>query len=144
MGFNKKTLISIAVQLVIALVIAGMVASGQGFSLAGEVYLNCRYLSDGCFVSAVIFVGMGLLLWISATGFFDIFGYAMKSLLVLFSPLKKPGEHPHYYEYKCEKDAKRKGKPITHTVLIVGVIVLVLSLCCLGLYYHLMPEGITM
>ena len=144
MGFNKKTLISIAVQLVIALVIAGMVASGQGFDLDGAAYLNCRYLSDGCFVSAVIFVGMGLLLWISATGFFDIFGYAMKSLLVLFSPLKKPGEHPHYYEYKCEKDAKRQGKPITHTVLIVGVIVLLLCLACLGMYYHLMPEGVTM
>ena len=144
MGFNKKTLISIVVQLVIALVIAGMVASGQGFSLDGAAYLNSRYFSDGCFVSAVIFVGMGLLLWISATGFFDIFGYAMKSLLVLFSPLKKPGEHPHYYEYKCEKDAKRQGKPITHTVLIVGVIVLLLSLACLALYYHLMPEGVTM
>ncbi len=144
MGFNKKTFTSIAVQLVIALVIAGMVASAQGFSLEGAAYLNCRYFSDGCFVSAVIFVGLGLLLWISTTGFFDIFGYAMKSLLVLFSPLKRPGEHPHYYEYKCEKDAKRKGKPITHTVLIVGLIVLVLSLLSLGLYYHLMPEGVTM
>ena len=69
MGFNKKTLISVAVQLAIALMIAGMVASGQGFSLEGEAYLNCRYFSDGCFVSAVIFVGLGLLLWISATGF---------------------------------------------------------------------------
>ena len=141
MGFNKKTLISIAVQLVIALAIAWMVASFQGFVPGGEAYLNCRYFSDGCFVSAVIFVGMGALLWISSTGFFDIFGYAMKSLLVLFSPLKKPGEHPHYYEYKCEKDAKRQAKPITHTVLIVGVIVLLLSLACLALYYHLMPEG---
>ena len=143
MGFNKKTFISIAVQLVIALVIAGMVASGQGFALDGAGYLNCRYFSDGCFVSAVIFVGMGLLLWVSSTGFFDIFGYAMKSLLVLFSPLKKPGEHPHYYEYKCEKDAKRQGKPITHTVLVVGVIVLLLSFACLALYYRLMPAGVT-
>ena len=143
MGFNKKTFISIAVQLVIALVIAGMVASGQGFSLDGEAYLNCRYFSDGCFVSAVIFVGMGLLLWVSSTGFFDIFGYAMKSLLVLFTPLKKASDHPHYYEYKCEKEEKRKGKPITYTVLVVGVIVLALSLVCLALYYRLMPAGVT-
>jgi hypothetical protein len=101
------------VQLMIALVIAGMMASRQGFALDGAAYLNCRDISDGCFVSGMIFTGMGMLLWVSSTGFFDIFGYAMKSLLVLFSPLKKPGEHPHYYEYKCEKEEKRKGKPIT-------------------------------
>ncbi len=143
MGFNKKTLISIAVQLVIAVALAVLAASVQGFKLAGELWLNCRYLSDGFFIVAVLFTGMGVLLWVSTTGFFDIFGYAMKSLLVLFSPLVKPGEHPHYYEYKCEKEAKRKGKPITHTVLIVGLILLAMSLICLALYYNLMPAGVT-
>ena len=144
MGLNKKTLITIAVQLVNALMLAVLAASSQGFSLEGELYLNCRYLCDGFFIVAVLFVGMGTLLWVSTTGFFDIFSYAMKSLLVLFSPLKKPSEHPHFYEYKCEREAKRKGKSITHTVLIVGLILLALSLICLALYYNLMPEGVTM
>lgn len=144
MGFNKKTLLSIAVQLITAVIIAVSVAGYQGFALEQELYLNCRYLSDGFFVSAVIFVGLGVLLWISTTGFFDIFSYAFKSLLVLFSPLKKASEHPHYYEYKCEKDAKREGKPITHTVLVAGLIVLALCLISLALYYHLMPEGVTL
>lgn len=142
MGFNKKTLTSIAVQLMIAAFIAVSVASHQGFALDNPAFINCRYLSDGFFVSAVIFVGFGVLLWVSATGFFDIFGYAMKSLLVLFSPLKRPGEHPHYYEYKVEKQAKREAKPITHTVLVAGLIVLALSLICLALYYYLpVPPG---
>ena len=139
MGLNKKTLTSLAVQLLIAAVIAVMAAVHQGFSLAGEGYLNCRYLSDGCFISAVIFIGMGGLLWISTTGFFDIFSYSFKSLLVLFSPLKKASEHPHYYEYKCEKEAKREGKPITHTTLIAGLVIMAASLICLALYYNLMP-----
>lgn len=143
MGFNKKTLISIAVQLVIAVAFGLLAASTQGFVPGGEWWLNCRYLSDGFFIVSVIFTGMGVLLWVSTTGFFDIFGYAMKSLLVLFSPLKKPSEHPHYYEYKCEKEAKRQGKPITHTVLIVGLILLALSLICLALYYNLMPAGVS-
>ena len=144
MGFNKKTLISMAVQLVIAAGLSVLAASAQGFKLGGELWLNCRYLSDGFFISAVLFIGMGVLLWVSTTGFFDIFGYAMKSLLVLFSPLKKPSEHPHYYEYKCEKEAKREGKPISHTVLVVGLICLAASLICLALYYHFMPQGVTM
>lgn len=144
MGFNKKTLISIAVQLGIALLIAIPVAVGQGLSSAGAAYLNCRWLSDGFFVSAVLFTGLGGLFWVSTTGFFDIFSYAFKSLFVLFSPLKKAKEFPHYYDYKCEKDAKREGKPISHTVLVVGLICLAASLICLALYYHLMPEGVTM
>ena len=139
MGFNKKTLIGLAVQLVIALVIAIPVALGQGFSLQGEAALNCRWLSDGFFVSAVIFIGMGGLFWVSTTGFFDIFSYGFKSLFVLFSPLKKAREFPHYYEYKCEKDAKREGKPISHTVLVAGLICLAVSLVCLALYYKLLP-----
>ena len=144
MGFNKKTLISIAVQLVIGVALALLAACALGFSLQGEMWINCRSLSDGFFIGSVLFIGMGVLLWVSTTGFFDIFGYAMKSLLVLFSPLVKPSEHPHYYEYKCEKEAKRTGKPITHTVLIVGLILLALSLICLALYYNLMPEGVNL
>lgn len=140
MKLNKKTLLSIAVQLVIALVIAIPVAIGQGFSLSGEAALNCRWLSDGFFVSAVIFVGLGGLFWVSTTGFFDIFSYGFKSLFVLFSPLKKVKEFPHYYDYKCEKDAKREGKPITHTVLVVGLICLAVSLVCLAMYYKLLPQ----
>ena len=136
---NNKKLISLAVQLVIAAGIALAVALRQGFALDGHLFLNCRFLSDGFFVSTVIFLGLGMLLWISATGFFDIFSYGFKSLLVLFSPLKKASEHPHYYEYKCEKDAKREGKPVTHTVLWAGLVCLALSLICLMLYYQLMP-----
>ena len=140
MKLNKKTLLSIAVQLVIALVIALPVAMHQGFSMDGDAALNCRWLSDGFFVSAVIFVGLGGLFWVSTTGFFDIFSYGFKSLFVLFSPLKKVKEFPHYYDYKCEKDAKREGKPITHTVLVVGLICLAASLICLALYYKLLPQ----
>lgn len=137
MRFNKNHLISAAVQLVIAAGIALAVAVKQGFALQRELFLNCRFLSDGFFVSTVIFLGFGLLLWVSATGFFDIFSYGFKSLLVLFSPLKKASEHQKYYEYKCEKDAKREGKPVAFTVLWVGLICLALSLLALFLYYQL-------
>ena len=139
MRLNKNTLISLLVQLLIASGIALAVAVNQGFSLQGQLFLNCRFLSDGFFVSTVIFLGLGLLLWISTTGFFDIFSYGFKSLLVLFTPLKKASEHPHYYEYKCEKDATRSSKHINYTVLWAGLICLGLSLLALLLYYQLMP-----
>lgn len=137
MHINKKTVISTLVQLAIASAIAVMIAIYQG--LGAEMYWNMRCLSDGFFFSAVLFVGFGLLIWISGTGFFDIFSYGFKSLLMLFSPLKRAKEHPHYYEYKCEKAAKREGKVSMLSTLVTGVIALVASLILLALYYHLMP-----
>lgn len=139
MALNKKTLISMLIELVVALGVAFAAAFAFGFSTGTAAHLNCRYLSDGCFISAVMFIGIGGLMWIASTGFFDIFGYAFKSLLVLFVPIKKPSEFPHYYEYKCEKDAKREGKSVTYTVLISGLIVLALSVLMLVLYYQLAP-----
>ncbi len=139
MGFKKKRLISVLIQLALAMGSALSMASSRGFAWSGDAYMNCRHLSDGFFVSSVIFIGMGSLLWISNTGFFDIFSYGVKSLLVLFTPMKKAKEFPHYYEYKCERDARREGRPITHTVLIVGLISLALSLLFLALYYRLTP-----
>lgn len=137
MKVNKKTVIATAVQMAIAAVIAVGIAVYQG--LGAEWYWNFRCLSDGLFVSAVLFIGFGLLIWVAATGFFDIFSYGVKSLLMLFSPLKRAKEHPHYYEYKCEKASKRGDKPATHTTLLTGMIALVLSLILLAMYYHWMP-----
>ena len=139
MGFNKKTLISIAVQLAIAVVIALLVAGTQGLSLEQPGYLIFHHLCDGFFISAVLFVGIGGLLWISATGFFDIFGYAFKSIVHLLTPSKYDAQFPRYFDYKCEQNEKREGKPMTHTVIVVGLIVLALSFLCLALYNHLLP-----
>ena len=59
--------------------------------------------------------------------------YAVKSFLVLFTPIKKPSEHPNFFDYK-EQCAERRGKP-RFRMLAVGVIFLVLSVICLGVYY---------
>lgn len=118
-----------------ALVMAFAAAELRGFAWQQASNLQARYLSDGFFVAGLVLTGLGALVWISTTGFFDIFSYGFKSLLVLFSPLRRPSEHQHYYDYKQEKDAKR-GKPL-YFLLIVGVACLALSVILLALYYNL-------
>ena len=139
MGFNKKMLISISIQLALAVTIAIGIAVLRGLSLSAAAYLNWHYLCDGFFVSAVMFVGMGGLLWISDTGFFDIFGYAFKSIVHLLTPSKYDAQFPRYYDYKCEQNDKRQAKPLNHTVVVVGIIVLGLSFLCLALYNNCLP-----
>ncbi|MBQ8200783.1 MAG: DUF3899 domain-containing protein [Clostridia bacterium] len=135
--FNKNTLIVCIVQAVIALAIATAVAYAQGFAPSQEAMLWCRHFSDGMFVAAMMLGGLGALIWVSSTGFFDIFSYAFSSLLVLFSPMKHAKEHKHYYEHKCEREAKREGKAGPGSMLIVGLCCLALSLILLVLYYQL-------
>ena len=95
----------------------------------------CRYLSDGLFVAGVLLTGFGMMVWISTTGFFDMFSYAGHSLLVLFSSLRNPKEHESFYDYKMKKEEKRgQAKPY---ILIVGVGFILAALVCLFLYYNI-------
>lgn len=132
---TKKLPVSYIVTALIALAITAAVAVYQGLSLALPPVLICRCLSDGFFVSGLLLAGFGGLVWVSTTGFFDIFSYGFKSLLVLFSPLKKPSDLEKFYEYKLAKDAKR-GKP-QYSLLVVGAICIALSVLFLILYYNL-------
>lgn len=120
---------------VVALAISVGIARYRGAAPDLPFVLNCRFFSDGFFFSGLIFTGIGALTMIAGTGFFDMFSYAFRSLLVLFSWLRKPEDHVSYYDYKLERDAKRK-KPLW-TILITGLVCIALSVVCLLLYYHL-------
>lgn len=119
---------------VAGLAIAIPVALAQGFAFGQAAYRNAGCLSDGCFIAGVLLTSVGLLSWISTTGFFDLFAYALHSLPVLFTALKKPEEHESYYDYKAMREEKR-DKPL-YFLIIVGVACLLLSVIFLGLYYH--------
>lgn len=131
----KKNLLKYGIPALIGAAITLTVAMGQGLGGVGSAW-SLRALSDGCFVTTVLMGGMGALVWVSTTGFFDIFTYAGKSLLVLFSPMKQPEKLKKFYEYKADKDEKRKKADFT--LLIVGIGYLLLSFAFLGCYYAMM------
>ena len=135
MGQKKTTIASLLVQLALAALVVVLIYN----SLSGRLNLNTsahriyaevpmawhvRCWSDALFIPAVLWLGMGGMLCVATTDFFDIFRYAFSSLLVLFSPLKNPKEHKHFYEYKLERAEKRKGKSIPTTVLALGAAML--------------------
>ena len=86
---------------------ACLVAKGRGLG-AAENHARLTALSDGCFAAGLAETGFGLLIFISATGFFDIFSYAARSVLVLFTPLRRPEDLPGYAEYRAMRAARRK------------------------------------
>lgn len=132
---TRNKLIGYTVCIAFALAITLGVAMHQGFDLAASIGMNCRHLSDGFFVAGVMFTGLGLLTWVSTTGFFDMFSFAVKRAAEMLMPWVRLKDRPNFYEYKMEKEAKRK-KPLT-TILFTGVGLILASLVCLLLYYNL-------
>ena len=79
-------------------------------------------LSDGCFVAGLPLAGFGLLLLIAQTGFFDIFSYAAHSLLVLFTPFRRPEDQPDYLTWR-QLRAERRRQP-SRAALCAGMVYL--------------------
>ena len=120
-------------RIAVGVVLSLLIARTRGLSLQHPFALNARYLSDGFFVVGMVMTGIGTLMWVSTTGFFDMMSYGVRSLLVLFSPLKKPSEHQSFYDYKVARDEKR-GK-VRYGLLLTGIGHILMSLLLLGIYY---------
>lgn len=121
--------------LFIGVVIAVLVALYRGFSWNLPAYRNAMYFSDGFFVAGVIIFGLGALMLVATTGFFDMMSYGVRYALSMVIPAMKKDTAATFYDYKLEKNQKR-GKPL-YFMAIVGLVLLLLAGICLGLYYNL-------
>ena len=116
--------------LVLGLSFALLVANGRGLSSAVSSVRRIA-LSDGCFAAGLIEAGFGLLFFISRDGFFDIFSYAARSVIVLFTPFRKPEDLPSYADYVAGRRGRRK-KPGA-ALLLTGLAFLAASAALLFL-----------
>lgn len=83
-------------------------------------------LSDAFFISGFMIFGIGALIMIASTGFFDILSYGFKSIWYLFIKITyKKGELEKYYEYverKRELRERKKDKAFSFYVVLVGLV----------------------
>lgn len=98
---------------------------------ADRVMIIC----DGFTVTALLFLAVGILIWIAGTGFFDIFGYAVRKGAHALFPGLVHDNLAGYYEYKTEKkaDKERKGE---HSTLIIGAVFLLISIILTAVWYR--------
>lgn len=131
---NAQRWLQYGVSALVGLALSLTVAVSRGLSGSVNLAWNARYLSDGFFVAGLLMTGVGALVLVASTDFFDIFTYGFKSLLVLFTPLKKPREHMTFFDYKQERAGRRGGKQFF--LLFTGLAFLLLALACLWVYYN--------
>ena len=68
-----------------------------------QQYLN---LADAFTVPSIVMLMLGLLVWISTMGGFDMLGYALSRAKEAFFP--STYKHEQFYDYKVRKDKNRK------------------------------------
>lgn len=124
------------IQLAVGLVIAFLVMYCSGLFAMTELADVVMVISDGFTVAAALYLGMGALIWISTTGFFDIFGFAFRRAAHAFIPNFFVENDGNYYEYKMKKSQKRKGFS-QYSLLWIGLFFLIVSLVLTGIWYTL-------
>ena len=133
MSDNKKRWIKRIIILALSTALAIWISiSRYNARLASDPISVFHAVSDGLFVPGFLNLGFGALVWISTTGFFDIFGYSGKAILNFFLPrsmMERMGmtNNTDFYEYKVKKQEKRRGKLAPYEMIVMGIGFLVVS-----------------
>lgn len=134
MSDNKKKWIKRIIILVLDVILITWISiSRYNTRLASDPINVFHAMSDGFFVTGFLNFGLGALIWISTTGFFDIFGYSAKSILNFFLPrswMERMGMTPKgdFYEYKVKKKEKRKEPLLPIETLWLGGAMMLIAL----------------
>ena len=116
----------------IALAVFMALAVGRGAFTAGESAEVLRILCDAFFVPGIMLFSFGVLAFCAYGGVFDMVSYGFRSLLVMFTPFRKPENHMKYFEYKLMREKTRtRPRPVA---LIIGTVLLLLACVCLVMY----------
>lgn len=107
----------------------------RGIAEAGDTAERIMIVSDGFSVTALLFLSVGVLLWVATTGFFDIFGYAVKKGAHALLPGLVQCDVTGFYEYKQEKQADRKSGG-EKSMLLVGLGFLLVSVLFTVVWYQ--------
>ena len=134
MSDNKKRWIKRLIIIAIASILAIWVTVSRYNTIVEGTRVSAFHaVSDGLFVSGILNFGFGALIWISTTGFFDIFTYSAKAILYFFFPrswMERMGMTPKgdFYEYKVKKQEKRKDPLLPMETLFLGIGFILVSL----------------
>ena len=130
-------LIATALAVVIALLCVSMeLENGEA-----DAAMRVSFFSDGFFLSAVMYMGCGLLTFIAEAGNFYGLQFLGYTLVRVFSPRKERFEdRKDYFTYCTEKKAKQAetGKSSVKWVMLhVGLVCLAASVLCAAVYYRM-------
>ena len=138
---RKKNWLSYLIAIALALVSALLCVLLELEAGESSPAMLVQYISNGFFLSAVLFLGCGILTFIAEAGNFYGLQYLGYTLVRVFSPRKERfDDRKDYFTYCTEKQAKQteKGKSSAKWIMLfVGLGCLVLSASFAFVFYQL-------
>lgn len=119
-NFIKKSLITLAVGIVVSVTELFVL----GFFDVETLPEKYKILSDVFYIPGALMLCIGGLLWVSTTGFFDIFAFGFKKLYERIT-LSRENEFQKFYDYKETKVEKGRMKGFSFLFCTGGVFIFV-------------------
>ena len=104
-----------------------------------ETYAVMHILSDACFVPGVLLAGVGLIIFASNGGVFDMLGYAVIRIFDMLKRDPRNKKYKDFYEYREAKKDRKRGMAF---MLIVGAVFILLAVIFLIVYYQTIPPEV--
>ena len=128
--FLKKALPYI-ISAVVGIAIFVIVICVQQIWNAADTAQTMQILSDACFVPGVLLAGIGLIIFASNGGAFDMLAYAVIRFFDLFRRDVRNKKYKDFYEYREAKKGKKRGMAF---MIIVGAVFIVFALIFMTVY----------
>lgn len=129
---KKALLIKYLACFCIASLIAVIVFGINGF-FSDNIGVNIQILSDGFFVSGIIFLMFGGLLFLSNEGAFVGIGFVLRNIIQAFVPMGRKN-HEFYAQYR-ERVLSQKKKTIDSCILYTGITFFSIGLILTVIWY---------
>ncbi|MCD8126630.1 MAG: DUF3899 domain-containing protein [Clostridiales bacterium] len=115
----KRNLISFGIGCVVIVPVAFWQMSFQEDGVLGRLLS----WSNACFLAAVLWGGLGILVWIAAFGGFDAARFLGRTFWRKWSRAAREEKKQSYYDYRVERQKKRK-KGVSSFLLLPGAVYL--------------------
>ena len=128
----KKTILEYSISTGICALLAFLIMVIGGIFVYEEQFRIYALICDGCFISGIIFVCLGLLFFVYNNGFFDILAYGFMRFFAMFKKNPREVKYETFYDYRVAKAERPKADFMY--LIIVGVVFIAVSIIFLILW----------
>ncbi len=134
----KDKIIRLTVKYLAALGVGGLlvmfVLLGRGFFQSPALLEQYRILADAFTTAGVVLIMVGVLIWVSTTGLFDMITFALSKFGRALIPFSKKSDEK-YYDYVVRKREKRFSGYLF--VFIVGALYMIPAIIFTVMFYSI-------
>ena len=133
----KKQIKTYAITLAVAVAIMiGVSALRGAFTTAFSPKEAIRCACDAFFVTGILYLCVGGIIWASKMGTFDGFGYSFSLWKQRYTNNKRDWRNEEsFYDYKERKAEKKKGRQVNHVLIVGAVFVMIAAILLLVFHF---------